>query len=582
MLRSLRSRLVALNVTSGRAAAFATAVALVLIASFFAIPRGWSGYTTHFSGTADSANTLVVARNLMERGRFEVDYLGHYFYAWPSVTHAEDSFPLFHPLLVAALSLAFHDVWAGANIHAGLVVFGLFAGIPLLVLRARGALAATTSFAVLAAFEGHRSVLIQHSNDGGAVVLVGLGWALLVHDLREPGARLRSRFVAACLLITLGVLHKTSSGVIAIVALAALALEVGRPRRDRVVRMGALVASLGLAHLPELVWSYIHLGEIGVPRNSPGRAFVRTIAHRSNFQIVWEGYRRYWPAHPEGPKPPSENGFVTAVGRVWRGIAKGGPSLLPLPWIASLLSAARTRVAARSALGAFVVCLLLPLYSHYEERYFFVLRPLIAIALGGIVSDAATELEMGGIGRALMAASFLGSPFITHADFWKLTNVIVPIAALAIGICVFLVWRSSKKALAAAVLAATALAAVVGAGTAVDSVLDLVLSPREPFLLDAEVLESATAPDEIVMSRRPWNLNLHTRRRGIMIPLDPEDVCTAAARYGATAVLVDDVDAYRLRRALPMISALDVRLRMGEVTLYDLPCGRGPSDARSR
>ncbi len=554
-----------------------TGLALAAAALLIAVWVALGSFESRLTGSADSANTLVVARNLLERGRFEVDYLGYYFYEWPSVTHPEDSFPLLQPLLVAGLSWPFGDVFAGGALYAGIVVFALLGGIPLLVLRDRGPVAAATTFAVLIAFEGKWTTLPRHTNDGGAAALVGLGWVLLMtpHAAR-PATTRDARFLGACALFALGAAHKTSAGFVALAALAFVISDAALHVRARLARAGAILSFVALAQLPSWVWAYRHLGELGAPQNALGRVFVRTIAHRDDYLQAWEAFRTYWPAHPERVGRP-EPGLREAWLRAWQALVQAVPHYLPLPWLAALVSQVRGTAGSRLAVGALqatALALLLPLYSHFEQRYFLPLRPLIAVALGVAVAEAA---EVARLPRwctsagplLLVAASFVPAPRL-----WRVAHGIGVGVALAAAAATGLRRRSVVEVRAAFVLAAVVVPAVLAAGGSRSTLLAGWRPPHERHEPAARLIERETSPDEVIMSRRVWNLNLHTRRPGVMVPFDPEDVCLVALRYGATALVVDDVDASRLTALHELIEALPVRAREGSVTIYDLGCGR--------
>jgi hypothetical protein len=537
-----------------------------------------SGLVTRRTGTPDAANTLVVARNLLERGRFEVDYLSHYFRQWPSITHPEDSFPLLHPSLVAAISLPFGDPLVGASVYAGLVTFGLLGVLPWLVASRAGALAGFVSFAIALSFEARSSVLTTYTNDAGAMLLAGLGFTLYACDREEPTGGSRLRFAMASTLLSLAALHKTSAGFVALAVLLALLADNGLRVRERTVRGGLLVGCLALLHAPVVAWSHQNLGELGLPHNAPARGFVRTIAHRSDFIAAWEAHRTYWPQHG-APTPPIS--LSTHGARLVDAITAGLPMLLPLPWLAATVAYARrsrTSGLARLLLLAACCAFLVPAYSHYEARYLFPLRPIIGVVLAFIAQTAWEELDGDGRGwRVALGASML----LVWIPLGLPRSVVMGAAtgAALVSAAWAFVPRGPPRgvslitARARFALIAIALPPLCLAGGITDRLHGPLLEEPEPHRALARVVEEGTAATAVVMTRRPSNLSYLTRRRCIMLPFAAADVCAAATRHGATTLAISDEDLHRLGDVTPMLEALPVRGRYGTATLYELRCG---------
>lgn len=560
---------------------------------------GWGGSVNHWSGGPDSANTLVVAKNLLAGRGFVVDHLMYYAPAFSGISHPENAYPLLHPALVAAIGLITRDVFVAAHALQGVFVFLYLGVLPWLALRRFGAPAALALAVTLLGFE-QRSYFDRPLNDSGAMVLFALA-AFEGSHAPELGSTRAGRWawLRAALLFALAASFKASTIFVTLGWLAGV-MVIGRASRGfRLRGVVVVLAAIGLAQVPVLLWNYSAHGSFGLPHGAPIRNFVRSIPAGSDWWAAWERSRTYYPAHPDLPtsfaelvrqQGPVRTLLVDPVLRMAHGgyhaFIHGGiytPSSLILLGASALLPEPRkhARLAFAGVLGAFLI----PAYSHYEVRYFYILRPLMGFAVLEAVRRASQGWSKklqertavwGGAGYvALVALGIVFGP----------GRVPAPVDLFFLfGLGLFLVFRfvrSNKAAqplsterlsgaIAVALLAMFTIRAPGGAARFANT-----LKPRvDPDAVAGRFVARHIPASDAVMSRRR-GLSLFAERATVVTPYHTADVCRAATRYHVSWLLVTPEDRQKQPDLLEFTRSLVPVARERNLLLYRLRCPAG-------
>lgn len=369
---------------------------LLLAALGLATAVAYGGITNRWCGGSDSANTLIVAKSLLAGRGFRVDHIMFYARAFPRIAHPENAFPLLQPIVVAAIALLTHDVFTAAHLLQGAFVFVYLGVLPLVALRRYGSLPAIALAGALVAQERY-TLFDRPLNDSGAMVLFAAAALELIHALQVKDHRRRTgAWRRTALLFALATSYKAST-IFFLLGLLAAALWIERraPWKSRLEHSGLVLGAVVAAQIPVMVWYYRAFHEFGVPQNVLMRNFVRTLTPGDGFWTAWERARTYFPAHPGALL--SFRGLIEKYGAlqtlVVAPLARVSDAVrqayllgrvLPLIWIAILIVGALlvpSRVALRLVLVSVLFALLIPVYSHYEERYLYPLRPLMGLAV---------------------------------------------------------------------------------------------------------------------------------------------------------------------------------------------------------
>jgi len=556
-----------------------------------------------YIGETDGANTVVVARNLVEGRGFTVDYVAMHLRSYDAVHHPEDSFPLLHPALIAGVALVTGDVVTATHLFGALLLAVYLVGLPWLALRWWGVVPATVLWAGLLAQEGLGTYFARPLNDPAAMVMVGASAILLVRAIELPDGRSARRALAGCAVLAATATQLKLSAAFFVLAecAALLALDRTRPRRDRVRRAVVVAAAAVVAHVPVLVWHAAVFGSPGVPQNALGRNIARACGMEDDFWRCFDRTRVWLPAHPEFLVTTGQwiarDGIVgalvvapiqrMAVGFV-RAVVRG--EVLPLAWLALLSTVALGRTGsarvARLALLATLFALALPAYSHYEPRYLHPVRPFLALAGAFAARDALAGASTGArarVGAAAVALSMLAVAWgATHAWWWQAGSVHALAVAVGAAAAVGYVMRPAddgwRERVPRALQGGAALGLAFGFAVLASNGVRRLLEPVDPDRDRAlgAWIASATPPNEVLLANRLWSLSFWSRRAFVKIPYHAEDVCSAAARYRATAILVEPADLVlepELTRFLSPESP--VAERMG-VAIRHLHCAEEP------
>jgi hypothetical protein len=458
--------------------------------------------------------------------------------------------------LVAAIGWLTGDVFSAAHSLQGLFVFLYLGVLPLLALRRYGPVPAIALAATLLALESP-TLFDRPLNDSGAMVLLALASFEVLHAVRlKQGRAGRWAWLSAGVLFAFAVAYKASTAFVMLGFLAGVVVFGGREsRRQNVKRLLGILVVVAAAQLPVLLWHRHAHGYFGLPQGAPIRTWVRTLPPSASFWEVWEASRTYQPAHPEFPTTTSDLIRQRGLGRalvfdpLWRaadaaywGFGVGEV----LRWTWTLLTAVSAmlkppRLAARLLLIAALAALSTAAYSHYEERYLYPLRPLMAFAVMEAVWHASQTWSpgrerriatwAGGAYAAAIGAAALGwvNPFPQQVD---------AVCLLGFAGYVLARWTHASKAalsqaLAAALVAMFALRVPTGAKNLLDATQPRV---ERDAVLGRFVAGHVPKADAVMTRRR--GLSLFAQRATVITPYHTADVCRAARRYRVTWLLV--------------------------------------------
>ena len=480
----------------------------------------WALPRVEWIGHADYAENANVARSLVEGRGFTVDYVAQFYTPHPSISHPAETWPLLQPLLIAPFFAAFGpETWAAklpnlfvmlalawAVFHVGGRLWdsrvGLLAGVLVLahpyffnsVLYPINDLAFTAIFFALAWLVWRAFAPV--SDAGGQV---------------ERQARPMWRPLLSGALAGLLVWSKPSS--------VALLAGVGVWLLWAWWRNGGLRAlpwrSLGIAAgaaavvvLPLVVRNVL---AFGVPFYSTESydAWILRYWPFHNWEDIYKYYIGGELPHPRwvaGGKFGYQNLFDamgTNLRWVWEKGVMGGVNssdyvLGPVAMAVALLGAATLGRRAASLFGMVLLALLVYAtfvlaYWHFEGRYFEVAVPWLYLLVGRGLLWVWDHRRVG-VGRA-------------KAPSWALIALPVVLAAL--------LWPHLQA---------------IGDFTVYDT------RPTS-FTVAMEWLRANSGPNDVVMTRDPWELNWHSRRKAVMIPNDDLATIERVAReYGATTL----------------------------------------------
>ena len=504
------------------------AIAMLVALALFAALALWTLPQVVWIGHADYAENANVARNLVEGRGLTVDYAAQFYQERPGISHPAETWPLLQPLLIAPffalfgpetwvsrlpnlailLALAWGVFAAGSRLWDSRV--GLVAGLLTLlhayffnsILYPINDLAFTAIFFALAYLvfrtmdNGNYELRITNYGDGKkSEILIGLLAGLLIWS--KPSG--------AVLLLGLGLWvgwnwwrrgKVAEDGQVEKVGFRAL------PWRAIFVAGGAF----GLVLLPMLVRNLL---AFGVPFYSTEGLDAWILRYWPFYE--WENIYKYYVGselpHPRwvvGGKFGYQNLF-DAIGInlrwVWdKGVMGAvsssefviGPVALAGSCVGMLVAPRRAlRLVGMALFSIAVYALFVLLYWHFEGRYFQVAIPWLYLLLAGAVvwvADLAGKVVRGIAGRVVST---------------------LLMAVMAAG----LLWPQ------------------------VEAIGNFLVYDTRPtsFTVAMDWLGGNSLPGDVVMTRDPWELNWHTRRRAVMIPFDDrETILRVARQYGVT------------------------------------------------
>lgn len=481
--------------------------------ALWAIPQvAWIGH-------ADYAENANIARSLVEGRGLSVDYAAQFYTDRPQLTHAADTWPLLQPLLIAPFFAVFGPQTWAAKLPNLLILLALawavfYVGARLWDRRA-GLIAGLLTLLHPYFFN---TVLFPINDLAFTAIFFALGY--LVWRAIEDRERSRRWLIDGLIGALAGLLiWSKPSGTALLVGLGLGAGWIwwrrrGRsegksaPRERAIPRRGLLVAGgvFALVVLPLLVRNMV---DFGSPFYSTEGYDAWILRYYPFYD--WENIYKFYVGSElphvrwlVGGKFGYQNLF-DAIGLnirwVWiRGVITDFSNsdfvigLLPLLGaLVGLVTAPRRAVRlfglAFFSMGLYALFILL--YWHFEGRYFQVLIPWCYLLLAGAL---------------VWLADVVGA-----------------------------VWRGRSGKIAAAV------ALVVLAGAFVwpsfEPIKNDLTNTTRPtsFTVAMDWLVQNSTPSDVVMTRDPWELNWHSRRRAVMIPFDDLAIIREVAkRYGAT------------------------------------------------
>jgi 4-amino-4-deoxy-L-arabinose transferase-like glycosyltransferase len=524
-LGALRSRLLSFRSVDGEGSRgrfrpdWAWAVMLGATLAFAGVAL-WAIPQVAWIGHADYAENANIARSLVEGHGLSVDYTAQFYTDRPQLTHAADTWPLLQPLLIAPFFAVFGpQTWAAklpnllillalawAVFYVGARLWdrraGLIAGLLTLlhpyffntVLFPINDLAFTALFFAL----GYVAWRAVEGQERGRGLLI----ALLIGAL--AGLLIWSKPSGAALLVGLGL----GAGWMWWRRRGRSDEEDSAPGEREIPWRGLLVAggAFALVVVPLIIRNTL---DFGSPFYSTEGYDAWILRYWPFYE--WENIYKYYVGselpHPRwlvGGKFGYQNLF-DAIGInfswVWiqgvmSDVSKSDFVIGIVPLLGAgigLVTASRRAVRlfglAFFSMGLYALFILL--YWHYEGRYFQVLIPWCYLLLaGGMVwlADVVGALWRGRTGKVAAAIALV---VLAGAFMWPSFEPI----------------RN-----------------------------DLTNTTRPTsFTVAMDWLVQNSTPSDVVMTRDPWELNWHSRRRAVMIPLD--DLATikeVARRYGAT------------------------------------------------
>jgi hypothetical protein len=489
----------------------------------------WTIPQVDWIGHADYAENAVIARNFVEGRGLTVDYVAQFYNSYPAINHPADTWPLLQPLMITPFFALFGpQTWVAKlpNLFILLALAWAVFSVGSKVWEPRvGLLAGIFTLAHPYFFN---SVLYPINDLPFTALFFALAWLVwrqlspasqieAAGDSARPLSLLETPKFATWRVAVTGALAgllvwSKPSGVMLLVGLALWAVwtwwRAYRPAKARVPwrAVGILLGAFALVLLPLVVRDLLAFQTPYFTTESYDAPILRYWP-----QVEWENiYRAYEGGespHPRwviGGKFGYQNlfdAFGTNLGWVWQqGVfdnpGEGNYILGLLPLAGALLGlAALTRRTANLfgmvglSLGLYIAFVLI--YWHFEGRYFQVAVPwlLLLLAWGLLWAwDRLRETLRGGLGRR-----------------WGL--LLLPVTVVA------LLWPH------------------------VSVILRQVETDTRPtgFVETLRVLMERSAPEDVIMTRDPWELNWYTRRQAVMIPYDDIGTIERVARqYGVT------------------------------------------------
>jgi hypothetical protein len=491
----------------------------------------WTVPQVDWIGHADYAENAVIARNFVEGRGLTVDYVAQFYNSYQTVNHPADTWPLLQPLMITPFFALFGpQTWAAKlpNLFVMLALAWAVFSVGSKVWEPRvGLLAGIFTHAHPYFFN---SVLYPINDLPFTALFFALAW--LVWRQLSPASQIEAagdsarplslletpKFVMWRVAVTgalagLLVWSKPSGGML-LVGLALWAVwtwwRAYRPAKARVPwrAVGILLGVLALVLSPLVVRNLLAFQTPYFTTESYDAPILRYWP-----QVEWETIYSVYAGgelpHPRwviGGKFGYQNlfdAFGTNLGWVWQQGVFDNPGegnyilgLLPLAGALLGLTALTRRTAnlfgmVGLSLGLYMVFVLV--YWHFEGRYFQVAVPwlLLLLAWGLLwVWDRLRETLRGGLGRR-----------------WGL--LLLPVAVVA------LLWPH------------------------VSVILRQVETDTRPtgFVETLRVLTERSTPEDVVMTRDPWELNWYTRRQAVMIPYDDIGTVERVVRqYGVTVL----------------------------------------------
>jgi 4-amino-4-deoxy-L-arabinose transferase-like glycosyltransferase len=561
----------------------------ILFGLFAAI---WIGYeasvvaTLPYVGHADYADNAVVARNLVAGRGWVVDYVTQFYQLYPVVTHPQETWPLLQPVWIAPFFMLF-----GASAWAAKLPNLIFTALLGLLIYSAGARlwdrrVGLVAAAVILASQWFFFMAIQTTSDL-AFVVFSFGAIYLLYcattvqrpttNDRRTGApiphppspipRRSSWFLVlgSAVLTGLMMLQKPGSGVLIAGGMGLWLLAQLCWRRKRLLNSQFSILNL-------LVWGLVALLILS-PYVARNMLLFQKPFYSTESRDAWvlgygdweDIYKVYIATNGPGaradlPEPSwiLRWGFDRALRKLadqaaavrdylappWAGLPAPLSAILPGREDKSLLSGMGAWLVLLGALGALrtrrrLLTLLLAAFIPYtlflvtywhanEERYFVMVLPWLALLAADALWRGYDRIAAIGDGR----------------------------------------WTPVGLALVVAVL-------VVVAQPSWPKIADKVQVEPLKWAPDVDAytwLGQNSAPEDVIMTRGPWQLSWHSQRPALMVPnTGDRDVFLRLAQYYHVRYLVRDTLSNPSSQAIKLIDSLIADPRLGLQEVYKSP-----------
>lgn len=510
------------------------ALALHALVSLWVLPQvDWIGH-------ADYAENAVVARNFVQGKGLTVDYVAQFYEPHPDLSHPAETWPLLQPLTIAPFFALLGPVtWVAKlpNLFVMLALAWLVFSLATRLWDSRvGLLAGLFTLAHPYFFN---SVLYPINDLGFTLIFFALAWLVwqatspyhdisptdardegLVQAERSSGRRQRLLMGAAVGAVAGLLIWSKPSGAILLLGLLLWAGWRWLQRRKldgRRLEWGALLPVLvafGLVLAPYFLRNMLAFG----------KPFFST-----------EGYDawilRYWPGHN------------------WEDIYKYyiGSELPNFRWVVGGKFGYQTLFEA-IWLNAQWVWQKGVLGQHGSSEFVFGLLPLA----GALVGLAASTRRVAGLfGMVGLCVLLYGLFVLTYWHYeGRYFQVAVPWLYMLLAWGLFWTWDRLRSALNDALarrwgLLLLPLFAAMLLWPSLDTMGKQIEADMQPtgIVRGMQWLRDNSTPQDVIMTRDPWELNWYTERRAVMIP--NEDLATiekVARQYGVTYLQLDGID----------------------------------------
>ncbi len=514
-------------------------------------------------GHADYAENAVIARNLVSGRGFTVDYMAQFYKDYgPGISHPADTWPLLQPLLIAPFfALLGVTTWA-AKLPNLFLLLALTWGVYHVASRlwdSRVGLIAGLLTLVHPYF--FNSVLYPINDLAFTLIFFVLAWlvwreiAPLAVNSRFPtwtalAARLHRRSLLAIGALSGLLVWSKPIGAVLILGLGLVALWVWwrRGPGKRSISWKALALTGGAAAVVLLPLVIRNLLAFGTPFYSTEGydAWVLRYWPQHDWEDIYKFYIGSELPHPRwivGGKFGYQNLVDAILGGFQNSWQKGilsDPSkgdyiigLLPLSGALLGLAAATRRVKGLFGMALFTLglyALFVLLYWHFEGRYFQVAVPWLYMLLAWGIFWIWDRLRFWTLHFVQGQALDFGFPSadlppeITDAAKIQNPKSKIPLLLLPIAVVGFL-WLS------------------------IATITMQIQADTTPtgFVTGMKWLKDHSSPQDVVMTRDPWELNWYTERKSVMVPNnDLKTIEQIARRYGVTILQlggpVDGID----------------------------------------
>jgi hypothetical protein len=570
----------------------------------------WLGYAAYvvarlpYVGHADYADNAVVARNLVEGRGWVVDYVTQYYRLYNGVTRPQETWPLLQPVWIAPFFALF-----GPTAWAAKIPNLLFMAVLALLIYAAGAriwdrrVGLTAALIILTSYLFFRLLIYTTSDLAFSVFSFGAIY-LFYRTTKDEGRTTKERvpsvirhssLVGSGVLTGLMLLQKPASG-----GLIALGMGLwylgqlwrswpsrGTDRAEGADQVDKPIYNSQLTIFNLLLWGILALAILS-PYLARNLVLFRTPFYSTESHDAWVlGYSEWEDIYKvfttqaglgsEGVPDRSwvlRWGFDRTLLKMTTQVRAMRDYLAP-PWkdlplgLSDLLSGPYSD----------------PLRDPKDPRMLFAMGAWLALL--GALGALRTRRRLLGLLLAAFGPYALFLIVYWHADEERYFVMLLPWLALLAG---YALWRGYDRVAAIGdgrwapvglAMVATALVLVIQ-----PSWPDIARKVRdEPKLAAADLdayawLRAHSRPDDVVMTRLPWQFNWQTERPALMVPntTDPS-VFLRVARYYNVRYLVLDSSQRPNAEVRAMLDQMLDDPRLGFEEIYEATytvAGRGP------